>query len=283
MKYAVVLLVMMLGVLGCYFLVFHVLESPVTAAETTSSSESQIAVKSSKAPETVPEMVKYGGTEPPMEEITTVPEPETLPPETEYKPAYDPAEDWSLLLVNYENLLPEGYQFEPAVVEGNFTFDSRAVGALKQMLADGRAQGHSLQVVSTYRTVERSELLYNNKISEYVSLGYNKEDAAVEAAKWVAPPRESEHNAGLSIDVVSSDYYQQYSDLQHEYENFASFQWLSENCQDYGFVLRYPKDKQDITHITYEPWHYRYVGVEHAKLMKEKGFCLEEYLEWLKK
>lgn len=242
------------------------ISQPVSAVVSSepAASESSEAVSSSS--ETVSEPVILESSEP-------EPEPE------EEKP--DPTEDWRLILINADHLLPEDYTFEKTVIEGDFTFDSRAAEALMQMLADGRAAGYSLRIVSTYRTVERSDYLYSSKISEYQSLGYSAADAAVEAAKWVAPPRQSEHNAGLAIDVVSRDYDMVYGDLMHEFEDFPAFTWLSENCAEYGFVLRYPKDKQDITGITYEPWHYRYVGVEHARKMQELNMCLEEYWEYL--
>ena len=193
----------------------------------------------------------------------------------------DPNDDWRLMLVNADHLLPEDYTFEKVVIEDNFTFDARAAQALTEMLEAGRAAGYSLRIVSTYRTVERSDYLYTSKVSEYQALGYSEEDAAVEAARWVAPPRQSEHNAGLAIDVVSRDYDQVYGDLMHEFEDFPAFTWLSEHCAEFGFILRYPEDKQEITGITYEPWHYRYVGVEHTKKMQELDLCLEEYWDYL--
>ena len=193
----------------------------------------------------------------------------------------DPNDDWRLMLVNADHLLPEDYTFEKVVIEDNFTFDARAAQALTEMLEAGRAAGYSLRIVSTYRTVERSDYLYTSKVSEYQALGYSEEDAAVEAARWVAPPRQSEHNAGLAIDVVSRDYDQVYGDLMHEFEDFPAFTWLSEHCAEFGFILRYPEDKPEITGITYEPWHYRYVGVEHAQKMQELDLCLEEYWDYL--
>ena len=193
----------------------------------------------------------------------------------------DPNDDWRLMLVNADHLLPEDYTFEKVVIEDNFTFDARAAQALTETPEAGRAAGYSLRIVSTYRTVERSDYLYTSKVSEYQALGYSEEDAAVEAARWVAPPRQSEHNAGLAIDVVSRDYDQVYGDLMHEFEDFPAFTWLSEHCAEFGFILRYPEDKQEITGITYEPWHYRYVGVEHAQKMQELDLCLEEYWDYL--
>ena len=193
----------------------------------------------------------------------------------------DPNDDWRLMLVNADHLLPEDYTFEKVVIEDNFTFDARAAQALTETPEAGRAAGYSLRIVSTYRTAARSDYLYTSKVSEYQALGYSEEDAAVEAARWVAPPRQSEHNAGLAIDVVSRDYDQVYGDLMHEFEDFPAFTWLSEHCAEFGFILRYPEDKQEITGITYEPWHYRYVGVEHAQKMQELDLCLEEYWDYL--
>jgi D-alanyl-D-alanine carboxypeptidase len=139
-----------------------------------------------------------------------------------------------------------------------------------------------MQLCSAYRTVEKSAQLYANKVSEFIGYGYSEADAKIEAAKWVAPPGTSEHHTGLAMDLVSSDYWSYYSDLEHDYEKFDSFKWMYEHCAEFGFILRFPKDKQDITGITYEPWHYRFVGVEAAKYIMENGLCLEEYLELIK-
>ena len=88
----------------------------------------------------------------------------------------------------------------------------------------------------------------------------------------------SEHEAGLALDIVASNY----QELNEEQEKTPVQKWLMENCHKYGFVLRYPTEKKDITKINYEPWHYRYVGVKNATFMKEKNLCLEEYIEYLK-
>ena len=251
--------------------------SSISISEPSSQSVSQPETSSIPEPQSPQD-------EEPSSSETLPSEPEPSQPAEVVTPEPEPNEsgdDWRLMLVNQTHLLPDDYSFEHTVIEGYYTFDARAAEALIQMLNDGRAAGYALRIVSTYRTVERSEYLYTNKIAEYQSIGYSAEDAAVEAARWIAPPHTSEHNAGLAIDVVSTDYDQVYGDLMHEFENFPSFTWLSEHCAEYGFVLRYPKDKQEITGITYEPWHYRYVGVEHAKKMQELNMCLEEYVEWL--
>jgi D-alanyl-D-alanine carboxypeptidase len=99
--------------------------------------------------------------------------------------------------------------------------------------------------------------------------GMDKVTATKEAAKIILPPGTSEHNLGLAMDIIS---------LEQSFENTKAFRWLSAHAQDYGFILRYPKDKEAITEIIYEPWHWRYVGIENAKKIKASGMCLEEYL-----
>ena len=149
------------------------------------------------------------------------------------------------------------------------------------MLDAASADGYPLAIVSAYRTVDRSRELYTNKVAELVRQGYSQTEAEKEAAKWIAPPGTSEHHTGLAVDVVSSDYYYYYSDLEQAFDSFDEFQWLITHCADYGFVLRYPKEKENVTNIVYEPWHYRYVGVENAKRMMAENLCLEEYVQTL--
>ena len=89
-------------------------------------------------------------------------------------------------------------------------------------------------------------------------------------AQYIAVPGTSEHSLGLAVDLNS---------LEESFEQTAQFKWLIEHCAEYGFILRYPKDKEDITGISYEPWHYRYVGEDHAAKIMEQGLCLEEYVQ----
>ena len=105
--------------------------------------------------------------------------------------------------------------------------------------------------------------------------GYTRASAAAAAARWVAPPGTSEHQLGLAVDIVAGSF----QVLDSRQEKTAEQQWLMEHCWEYGFILRYPSDKSDITGIAYEPWHYRYVGEKAAREMTEQGLCLEEYLE----
>ena len=134
------------------------------------------------------------------------------------------------------------------------------------MLADCREEGFSPQIISAFRTHETQQYLYDTTA--------NKADTAV--------PGHSEHECGLSLDIIDADSAGWADPLIDEQEDMPAQKWLMEHCQDYGFILRYPKDKEDITEIIYEPWHYRYVGVEHAKAIMSDRLCLEEYIEQLK-
>ena len=149
-----------------------------------------------------------------------------------------------------------------------------AVDDLRAMLADAQAQGLSPLVCSSYRTQEKQQSLYDKQVQQWLDQGYGLEDAQREAARWVAIPGTSEHQTGLAVDIVSL--YNQV--LDHSQETTEEQQWLMEHCWEYGFILRYPQDKQEITGITYEPWHYRYVGRETAAQIRDSGLCLEEYV-----
>ncbi len=208
----------------------------------------------------------------PKNEVLSV----TLEPE---KPEIDSkVTDWDLILVNKDNKIPEDYQFELQTIEKGNQVDSRIVQAITQMLADARSAGLNPYICSSYRTPETQVDLYNKKVKQYKALGYPQQQAEIEASYWVTYPRTSEHEIGLALDIVSNNY----RTLNEEQEKTEVQKWLMENCNKYGFILRYPTDKKDITKINYEPWHYRYVGIENATFMKEKQFCLEEYIEYLK-
>lgn len=186
--------------------------------------------------------------------------------------------DWNLILVNKENKIPENYQVKLQTVESKHKVDSRIAEALTQMLTDARKIGLQPYICSSYRTKSVQENLFHEKVKEYTKLGYAKQEAEENASYWVTLPRTSEHEIGLSVDIVSKDY----QILNQTQESTAVQKWLIENCDKYGFILRYPTYKKEITKINYEPWHYRYVGIENAKFMKEKDYCLEEYIDYLK-
>ena len=184
------------------------------------------------------------------------------------------SEDWKLTLVNASHPVEAGYEPELAEIENNYYFDARAVEFLQEMLAAGRKEGLDFWVCSAYRTIEKQTELYEDKVRRVQAEGTSGPGAREEAARTVARPGTSEHNLGLAVDIVARDY----QILDEKQEQTDEQQWLMENCWKYGFILRYPTDKTEITGIIYEPWHYRYVGREAAREIMEQGICLEEYL-----
>lgn len=186
--------------------------------------------------------------------------------------------DWNLVLVNKKNKIPDNYEFEIVDIDSKNKVDSRIKSAITEMISDAKKEGLQPYICSSYRSSENQQELFDKKVNKYKKQGYTKEKAEIEASRWVAVPRTSEHEIGLSLDIVSKSY----QVLDEKQESTKVQKWLIEHCTDYGFVLRYPTNKKDITMINYEPWHYRYVGIENAKFMKEKDFCLEEYIEYLK-
>ena len=187
-------------------------------------------------------------------------------------------------LVNVENPLTDDFEVETRQVTYNGStvdklFDVRAADQLEAMLNDAKSAGYPMYLVSTYRTIEYQRGLYNRKVNEYLNKGYEQSAAEAEAAKWVAIPGTSEHNLGLVADIVSSTWYNTNSDLEQTFEDTEHFTWLIEHCADYGFILRYPKGKEAVTGIVYEPWHYRYVGTEVAHYIMDNNLTLEEFWE----
>lgn len=196
--------------------------------------------------------------------------PESIPEATEIR---EP--EWNLLLVNPWNPLPEDFSVELAELKNGRCVDERIYQDLQDLLADARAEGLSPVICSAYRTNAQQQMLYGNKIKRLELEGYSQEEAQQKAGTVVAVPGTSEHETGLALDIVAESY----QVLTEDQENTAEQQWLMENAHRYGFILRYPKGKSEITGICYEPWHYRYVGKEAAKEIYKKGLCLEEYLE----
>lgn len=178
------------------------------------------------------------------------------------------------LLVNLWNPLPEDYTVELEKLDNGLQIAAEARPALKQMLSDCEAAGLDVTVCSAYRTESTQNRLYQNKIARLRAAGYSREEALAEAGRWVAPPGTSEHQTGLAVDIMATDY----PVLDEKQAQTAEQQWLMEHCWEYGFILRYPTDKSSVTGIGYEPWHYRYVGQEVAADIYARGICLEEYI-----
>ncbi|WMJ23834.1 M15 family metallopeptidase [Paludicola sp. MB14-C6] len=185
--------------------------------------------------------------------------------------------NWNLILVNPWNRLPNNFKIELTLLSNGHSIDKRAYSNLQKMMDDCRNQGLSPVICSSYRTTEKQQSLYNQEVRGYISQGNDKKTAEAKAAMWVAIPGTSEHQTGLAVDIVAKSY----QTLDKKQENTAEQKWLMKNSYKYGFILRFPSDKSELTGINYEPWHYRYVGEKAAKEIYEKKICLEEYLKSL--
>ena len=191
---------------------------------------------------------------------------------------------WNLMLVNKDNYLPEDYnksvKLETVQVNDGYSYkvDYRIADYLKMMIADAKDDGINLVLRSAYRTHSRQKTLYENRIQAVMKEdGLTEEEAAVKAATINAIPGTSEHELGLAVDILSD----KYDRLNSGFEKTDAFKWLMENSYKYGFIMRYPTDKTDVTGIIYEPWHFRFVGIENSYPIVEQGICLEEYIERL--
>ncbi|MCB6609795.1 M15 family metallopeptidase [[Clostridium] symbiosum] len=181
---------------------------------------------------------------------------------------------WALILTNARYPIPEDYTVELKVLPGTEqSVDARIYDTTLRMISDMKAEELRPIVCSAYRTLDRQEILFNRKVKSYVKKGYSMEAASREAQHVLSIPGSGEHCLGLAIDVCS----QSYQRLEEGFEDTKEGKWLREHCAEYGFILRYDKGKEESTGINYEPWHFRYVGVDVAKYITEKGITLEEF------
>lgn len=180
-----------------------------------------------------------------------------------------------LILVNRWHPVPEAYMPVLEDIGEGYALDIRCADALLQMLQDCREAGNHPIVCSAYRGMDEQQELYDNRIRRYVDEGVDPEEAPALAARSVALPGTSEHQLGLAVDIIDENYVI----LDAGQEETSTQKWLMENCLNYGFILRYPNGTTEITGIIYEPWHYRYVGVEAAAEIHALGLTLEEYTE----
>lgn len=177
---------------------------------------------------------------------------------------------WNLVLVNYNNVMPENYEINLKKVNG-YNVDARIADALTGMINAAKKDGVKLKITSAYRTIETQTRLYNNGLTKRLNAGMSYEAALAERNLYNAEPGKSEHNLGLALDFIAGGV------LNERFAESSQAAWLSEHAHEYGFILRYEASKVDITKIAWEPWHYRYVGVEAATAIHESGVCLEEY------
>ena len=189
--------------------------------------------------------------------------------------------DPMMVLVNHTNKMPDNYTFDTkecgSQTAVNKTLQTPACDAFLEMQKAAAADGVTVWMQSGYRSVKYQTSLYERKTKYYLDKGYDNATAKEKAAAVVNPPGYSEHNCGLAADLNSPEH----TGLDEGFEKTAAFRWLCEHAGDYGFILRYPKDAEDKTEIIYEPWHWRYVGVENAAKINASGLCFEEYIETL--
>ncbi len=199
----------------------------------------------------------------------------------------------NLMLLNRKYELPENFKWD-LVYWGNGNsvdalylnceehnsvkaVDRAAYQPLKDMFAAAEKAGVPLELVSAYRSIYLQDKLFTRSVNSFISQGYSEAEAINKANYSRTFSGTSEHNTGLGFDILQKGNYA----LSTSFENTKQFKWLMENAENYGFILRYAKDKTQETGIMYEPWHFRFVGVTHAKKINELGLCLEEYIEYL--
>ena len=187
-------------------------------------------------------------------------------------------DDWRLVLINKQHSIPDDYEVKLGKIntlKGIMYCDERIIDDLRDMLQAAKEDNVTLEITSPYRTEDYQKTLFNRKINAFMNRGLSYMEAYQLAGLSVNIPGNSEHQMGLALDIVTPTY----RDLSEGFESTAAGIWLVENSYKYGFILRYPKGKEDITGVKYEPWHFRYVGVEAATVITEQGITLEEFWE----
>lgn len=179
---------------------------------------------------------------------------------------------WNLILVNQDYYIPEDYKVELESFDNGEAVDYRIYEALQEMFNDAKDDDVYMFVAEGYRTQKEQQELMDEKVEEYQERFLVEFLAKWQAKRWVAIPGTSEHQLGLAVDINA--------DISKS-SSQEVYSWLAENAHEYGFIQRYPDDKTEITGISYEPWHYRYVGEDVASEIYEEGICLEEYIEKL--
>lgn len=240
-------------------------------AETPSPTESPTESASESVPAETP--TESSTVPPPTETSTAKAPPVSLPQASADNPVIvSPTGDkWELTVVNLAYCLPEGYEPKlAAAVEGSSVqLDERVAPKYAAMYAAAKADGCTLTPYSGYRSYVRQKENFNRKAEYYKGQGFSEADAIVKTRERILPAGHSEHNMGFAMDVVSAS---------ADFVSTKEYSWLLAHAHEYGFILRYPENKTQITGVMYEPWHWRYVGEKAAKDMQKSGQCLEEYL-----
>lgn len=193
--------------------------------------------------------------------------------------------DWELVLVGPNQKITEEVSANDLVtLENGMLLNQKIVDAYQALMAGAKQAGFSLVLISAYRSVSYQEEVFQGYVDEAMNQGLTKEAAIAQVKETSTEPGFSEHHTGLAFDVIDEEWNRNYTDqpLSQAFGETPSGQWLAEHAREYGFILRYPKDKDSITKITYEPWHFRYVGIKSAKYIEENNLSLEEYIQQLK-
>lgn len=190
--------------------------------------------------------------------------------------------DWELLLVNSQHpIKAEGSKLIP--MKNSYEIDERVYDAYYAFEEAALNAGYSLTVLSAYRSIAHQQEVFDNGVAEQLAAGLSQKEAELKTKEYITVPGTSEHHTGLAVDVVDQEWYNQGRGLEDGFYDTPAGKWIDQNASSYGFVIRYPKGKEEITGINYEPWHLRYVGNESAKFMEKHQLVLEEYLELLEK
>lgn len=183
------------------------------------------------------------------------------------------SDDWNLVLINKQHPISTDYEFTLGNLSNSMQCDNRIIDDLLSMMKAADQDGIKLVVCSPYRDLEKQKKLFERKIRYYIKSGYSYIDAYKLSSQVVTIPGASEHQVGLAIDLISP----KYTMLDEGFENTDAGRWLKKHCHEFGFILRYPKGKENITSIEYEPWHFRYVGRDAATIIMDNEICLEEF------
>lgn len=179
--------------------------------------------------------------------------------------------EWNLVLVNKQRELPQNFVPKLGEIPGGYSIDYRAAEYYNEMYAAAAEEGIYLAPISGYRSNERQKEIFDDTVAEYINgYGMTKVEAEKTTSTEVLFPGTSEHNLGFAVDIGS---------LEGSFGDSAEYRWLAKNAHKYGFIERYTEEKQEITGIIPEPWHWRFVGTQYAEDIKNSGLCLEEYLE----
>lgn len=247
-----------------------------TANPTGMSAATEAASEETTAEETTAEPTAARATETTTKKTTTTKRVTTTKRPAETKPQ-PPKKQYSVdILINKDNYIPDDYKVDVVSCGNGHKVDRRAYDDLQAMLSAAESAGYSPVICSSYRTHDYQKGLFERRVKRCMNEeGCGEEEARKRAAKWVAIPGTSEHESGLALDIGSREN----QNLDSSQLKSPCQQWLMANSWEYGFILRYPEDKTDITKINFEPWHYRYVGKKLAAELHERGICLEEYYQ----